>query len=606
MGVHVIKVPDVGEGIAEVELVSWSVSIGDTVRRNQILAEVMTDKANVEIPSPSDGVIAGLTGAVGEILAVGSPLIEMTVEADRTSSRPDIDDVRLSLSVSTTPPSDEGGSPAGAGPARDSTVPISSAVANIVADTSQQPSPEPGAEAEPDDGDVDRTRVFVASDHGIEAGPVTNPLIDRGRSAGGPASGGTGSNPLIGTESAPRPSEPVRRQEPEATSAAAAARTSSSLRPNGERPLATPSVRHKAREAGIDLRDVPATGPAGRITHADLDAYDPHRVHNGSADGAPAGHDAASGSATSAAAGRPDLRVETEPIIGIRRQIARRMLASTQSIPHITYVDEVDVTALEDLRATLNGEAGDGAPRLTLLPFLIRAMVDAIARFPQMNAHVDDETETLTTYGGVHVGIATQTANGLVVPVIRHAEASSLWALAARIDEAATTARAGRAAPADLSGSTITISSLGALGGLVTTPVLNKPEVAIVGVNKIVTRPVFTDPAAGAAGGIVARKMMNLSSSFDHRIVDGWDAASFIQRIKTTLESPALLFVEPPATGSFGTGSSSTGSTGTGSSDAAASDPGEAGTAEPAMQLSAATSGAGVAGPGLWSRPDRA
>ena len=556
MGVHIIKVPDVGEGIAEVELVSWSVSPGDAVRRNQILAEVMTDKANVEIPAPSDGVIASLNGEIGATLAVGSALIEMTVESDRSTTPPSVDDVHLSLSVSAARHDDEPAAAAAGEPAPDATatVAIPSAVAGIVTGTTSDSGTPPAAStapvaesvaptpgpATPVEDDVDRTQAFVAE----PAAPGTNPLI------------ATGSAPTI---------EPGGRTT-ESPGPAAGSSLSSLVGAAGERPLATPAVRHKARQAGIDLRDVVATGPAGRITHADLDAHDPTRARNGTTslgDPAHTGH-APTAHEGHPTAGRPDLRVDTEPIIGIRRQIARRMLASTQSIPHITYVDEVDVTALESLRSTLNAEAGPGAPRLTLLPFLIRAMVAAIDRFPQMNAHVDDEAETLTTYGGVHVGIATQTPNGLVVPVIRHAEAASLWSLAARVAEAAETARSGRAAPGDLSGSTITISSLGPLGGLVTTPVINKPEVAIVGVNKIVTRPVFAD---GEGGAVVARKLMNLSSSFDHRIIDGWDAASFIQRIKTLLESPALLFVDAPSPASTPAGALSGAADGTEAAD---------------------------------------
>jgi 2-oxoisovalerate dehydrogenase E2 component (dihydrolipoyl transacylase) len=433
MGVHVIKVPDVGEGIAEVELVAWTVAVGQSVGRNQILAEVMTDKANVEIPSPVDGVIAALNGDVGSVLAVGSSLVEVTVTGDV--------------------------------PATEEAAPV--AVSRVA----------------PAVDDAHLSFSVVANGDSSPSLPAASGTARLGRAQEGPP------------------------------------------RAEGERPLASPAVRARARKAGIDLRMVSGTGPAGRIGHDDLDAYW-HR-----ADGA--------GASLRAARGRvPNTAVTEEPIIGIRRQIARRTLAATQSIPHITYVDEVDMSAVESLRSTLNGRDPDAQVRLTVLPFLVRAMADAIVEFPIMNAHVDDETGTLATFGGVHVGIATQTPNGLVVPVVRHAEALSLWELAARIAELAAAVRANQASPADLTGSTITITSLGALGGLVTTPVINKPEVAIVGVNKIAERPVVV------AGQVVVRKMMNLSSSFDHRIVDGWDAASFIQRIRQSLEEPALLFLE--------------------------------------------------------------
>lgn len=426
MGVHVITVPDVGEGIAEVELVSWAVSVGEAVARNQILGEVMTEKANVEIPSPMEGVIANLHGEVGQTLAVGSTLIELQVEGAGSTLAP--------------PPA----------------APVSVAAAPV-------PAAAP------------------------VAAPVTSPA------------------PVARTD---RPGAEVFAPRPE-----------------GEAPRASPAVRHRARQAGIDLRTLTGSGPAARITHEDLDAVWQR------------GPTPAVTASTGATNRRPDTTMEERPIIGLRRMIAERMVLATTTIPHITYVEEVDVTALDELRATLNDSRDQHQPRLTILPFLIRAIVGAISDFPQMNAHVDDERDVLTTFGGVHVGVATQTPNGLVVPVIRHAEASSIWSLAARIEELATSARDGRAKAADLSGSTITISSLGALGGLVSTPVINKPEVAVIGVNKIEVRPVWSDNA------FVPRRMMNLSSSFDHRIIDGWDAASFIREIKGALEQPALLFM---------------------------------------------------------------
>ncbi|MGF1598818.1 MAG: dihydrolipoamide acetyltransferase family protein [Acidimicrobiales bacterium] len=464
---HVITVPDVGEGITEVELVSWSVAVGDTVKRNQILAEVMTDKANVEIPSPADGVIAGLNGEVGAKLAVGSPLVE------------------LDLGDGAAPPPSPGGVP---GPVAVGTGVTTSA--DVAAgDAAGVTAPAPALVVAPAPGPS-------------RGGGVVAPPVPAARSMTTTAAG--------------------------ARSSSAAARTGPP-RPEGQRPVASPAVRHRAREAGLDLRRVPGTGPAGRITHDDLDAY------------------LRAGPGSGAAVGRPgpDITVAEEPIVGVRRLIAERMVASTTSIPHITYVEEVDVTALEDLRADLNAESaavgsddGPARPRLTLLPFLVRALVVTLPAFPRLNAHVDDDRGMITTFGGVHVGIATQTDNGLVVPVIRHAESQGLWTLAATLDDRATAARQGRAAPGELSGSTITITSLGALGGVVTTPVINKPEVAIVGVNKIAIRPVWRD------GSFVPRQMMNLSSSFDHRIIDGWVAASFVQALRRCLEQPARLFLD--------------------------------------------------------------
>ena len=440
MGELVIRVPDVGEGVAEVELVSWAVEPGDSVRRNQVLAEVMTDKANVEIPAPADGVVAGRTGEVGGVLAVGSELLRLDVEGD-----------------------------VGDEPAEPSQSAESSQPSTSTGRTPPEPSP-----AEPGPSPVR---------------PEPPPIVDR---------------------SAPTtPTTPAAPQD-------------GPPRPEGERPRASPAVRARARAAGVDLRRVLGTGPAGRITADDLDAF--------------LGRPPVSAAVRPGRARREG--VDVEPIIGVRRRIAERMVEATTTIPHITYVDEVDVTALESLRTTLNDERRDDQPRLTLLPFLVRALVDTVDDFPNVNAHVDDADGLLRRHRAVHVGIATQTDQGLVVPVVRHAEAASIWALAAEIDRLATAARAGRATRDELTGSTITITSLGALGGLVTTPVINKPEVAVVGVNKIVTRPVYLN------GALVPRQMMNLSSSFDHRVIDGWDAATFVQAVRRLLEQPALLFLD--------------------------------------------------------------
>lgn len=409
MGRLTVKVPDVGEGVAEVELVSWAVTDGESVARNQIVAEIMTDKATVEVPSPIDGVVGGLSAVAGDRLLVGEPLFLLEVDGR-------------------------------------------------------------------DDEEVEAPAVT----------PVEAPAVT---SAATPAA----------------VAAPVTRAE-------------------GRRPTATPSVRRRAREAGIDLRTVVGTGPAGRISHEDLDEV--FRRPRPS-------------SAMPVAARQADTTVSDQPVVGLRRRIAEQMVASSSTIPHITYVEEIDMTALEELRATLNGR--QPAHRLTILPFLVRALVRVLPDFPMCNAHLIDGAEgpsTLRTFGGVHVGIATQTDGGLVVPVFRHAEAESLWSTAARLADLAEAARTGRASAADLSGSTITITSLGPLGGLVTTPVINKPETSIVGVNKLATRPVWDGER------FVPRQMMNLSSSFDHRVVDGWDAASFVQAIKALLEQPALLFID--------------------------------------------------------------
>ena len=427
MGIHIIKMPDIGEGIAEVELAAWNVQPGDIVAEDQPLADVMTDKATVEIPSPVKGKVIILGGRPGQLMAVGSELIRIEVE--------------------------------GAGNTEEGTQSAPSA-AHL---KSAKPSPAV-------------TCVPLAS----QPIPVLEPVAS------------------IATR-------PVTRKE-------------------GVRPIASPAVRRRAWDMGIELRYVSGSGAAGRITHEDLDAY------------AAGGGHAPVGSSGGAYAERHDEVVA--PVIGLRRKIAQRMQESKRRIPHFAYVEEVDVTELDILRRRLNEIYGAQRGRISVLPFLIRAMVLAVRDYPQMNARYDDEADVVTQYGAVHMGIATQTDNGLMVPVIRHAEARDLWSNATEVTRLAEAARFGKAARDELSGSTITISSLGALGGIVSTPIINYPEVAIVGVNRMVLRPMMRD------GLVTARQMMNLSSSFDHRIVDGLHAAEFIQTVRGYLECPATLFVE--------------------------------------------------------------
>ena len=295
------------------------------------------------------------------------------------------------------------------------------------------------------------------------------------------------------------------------------------LSARGERPLASPTVRNRARQLGVELQFVPGSGPAGRIEHGDLDAYIAHGARTSTS---------ASGGLYTPAEGTTETR-----IIGLRRKIAEKMAESVRRIPHITYVEEIDVTALEELRAHLNATKKPDQPKLNVLPFLARAIVVALRDQPQINAWYDDEAGVLTQHAAVHLGIAAQTPNGLMVPVVRHAEARDPWDTAAEIARVSGAAKSGKASREELTGSTITITSLGTLGGVVHTPIINHPEVAIVGPNKIIERVVVKD------GQMVVRKMMNLSSSFDHRIVDGHDAAVFVQRIKGLLEHPATLWM---------------------------------------------------------------
>ena len=421
MAEHVIRMPDVGEGVAEAELVEWHVKIGDRIREDTVLAAVMTDKATVEIPSPVDGEIVWLGGEIGDVLAVGSDLVRLKISGE--------DNV------------------AGA----------------LVAPARKDPTPET-----------------------MPAAPLEKP-------------------PVVAVAVA----VPFR---PSAIGAP---------RRDGEKPLAAPAVRLRAREAGADLRQVHGTGPAGRILHEDLDAF--------------LAQGPGMGSQTRL---QPRSGVQDIKITGLRRRIADKMAVSHSRIAHITYVEEIDVTGVEELRATLNKAKTPDQPRLTLLAFLMRAMVRAIAEQPRLNALFDDEAGIVHQHAGVHIGIAAQTPAGLMVPVVRHAEARDLWGCAAEVTRLAEAAKTGTATREELSGSTITITSLGALGGVVTTPIINHPEVAIVGVNKMMMRPVWNGSA------FVPRQMMNLSSSFDHRVIDGFDAAVFVQRIRTLLETPALIFME--------------------------------------------------------------
>ena len=399
MGRYVFKLPDVGEGTAEAEIVAWHVAVGDRVKEDQQLVDVMTDKATVEMTSPVDGIVVSLKGQPGEMAPVGAVLVEFETEEDTRSA----------------------------------------------------------------------------------AKPVA--------AAAAP--------PKTANDTLPAPREPENKK------------------------LASPAVRLRAADLGIALDGVRGTGPGGRVTHGDLDD-----------------HIAGGGTTAPRAPQAPRDGIEEVKLIGLRRRIAEKMQDAKRRIPHFAYVEEIDMTELESLRAHLNAAKKPGQPKLNILPFLMRALVRVLPDYPQINALFDDEAGIVRRYAAVHIGIATQTANGLIVPVVKHAETRDIWACANEVARVADLARDNKASKEDLSGSTITITSLGALGGVVTTPVINHPEVAIIGPNAIVERPVVRD------GQIVVRKMMNLSSSFDHRVVDGADAAAFVQRIKALLEHPALLFMD--------------------------------------------------------------
>lgn len=431
------RLPDIGEGISEAEIVAWHVKLGDRVEEDQSVADMMTDKATVEMESPVSGTVVELAGEVGDQVPIGAAL--MVIETD-------------AVEEAVSPATEEA--------------------------------------------------VLEAENPGVEEAQSPSPLVGEGRGEG-----------AVPQAEAPAGS-PVATPHPDPL-------------PQGEREqkkvLASPAVRARAQDLGVDLGSVkPAEGD--RVRHSDLDAF----LRYGSGQGY-----------TPARAPRAD---EAVRVIGMRRRIAENMAASKRAIPHFTYVEEIDVTALEETRAQLNAGRGN-RPKLTMLPLLIVAICKTLPDFPMLNARYDDEAGVVNRSGAVHMGMATQTPAGLMVPVIRNAESRNVWQLATEIGRLAEAARAGSIASTDMGGGTITLTSLGPLGGIATTPVINRPEVAIIGPNRIVERPVFRSDGRG--GETIARaKLMNLSISCDHRVVDGHDAASYVQALKRLLETPVMLFAD--------------------------------------------------------------
>lgn len=426
------NMPDIGEGIAEAEIVAWHVKVGDQVEEDQEIVDMMTDKATVPMESPVSGTIVEVAGGEGDMVAIGAMLVVVEVEGD------------------------------------------------IPLDGAEEASP-------------------------VEAPPAPKPV---------PVPPPPSSPP----RSSPPPSSPAPPQQPRVEE-----QQSASPALAHAKVLASPAVRQRAKDMGIDLSEVkPAED--GRIRHADLDAFLSYNAGSGFA---PAGGT------------RPD---EVIKVIGLRKRIAQNMAASKRNIPHFSYVEEVDVTALEEMRADLNANRGQ-KPKLTMMPLLISAICKLIPQFPMINARYDDEANIVTRHGAVHLGIATQTDGGLMVPVIRNAQSKNLWQLAQEIGRLAEAARSGSAKSDELSGSTLTLTSLGPLGGVATTPVINRPEVAIIGPNRIIERPMFV-PDGNGGERIEKRKLMNISISCDHRVVDGYDAASFIQSFKRLVETPVLLLTD--------------------------------------------------------------
>jgi 2-oxoisovalerate dehydrogenase E2 component (dihydrolipoyl transacylase) len=478
------KLPDIGEGIAEAEIVAWHIAVGDTVKEDQQLADMMTDKATVEMESPVAGKVVQLAGEVGDQIPIGSVLVVIETEGEGTA--PD--------------PGPTGGDEAVADGERQDTVAFTDGMVE------RRPAL---AEAVPSTAEQRQGDRRSGEDRRAE------PRADEDRRQADRRSG-AGEAPTV------RP-EPVEGPSFSSSSSSSSSPTATEaegfdkLSPNGEaaRPiLASPAVRARARDLGIDLAQVKFAGD--RIRHSDLDAW---LLYNGG------------GVSRSGGQRRQD---ETVRVVGLRRKIAENMQEAKRRIPHFTLVEEYDVTALEQTRAMMNSDRG-GNPKLTMLPFLITAMARTLGDYPQINTRYDDDENVLYRSGAVHMGMATQTPNGLMVPVIRNADRLSVWDIAREVLRLSEAARTGKASREELSGSTITISSLGPMGGITSTPVINRPEVAIVAVNKVEEKPVVID------GDLEIRKRMNLSLSCDHRVVDGWDAANFLQDLKKLVEAPLKL-----------------------------------------------------------------
>jgi 2-oxoisovalerate dehydrogenase E2 component (dihydrolipoyl transacylase) len=468
------KLPDIGEGIAEAEIVAWHVAVGDSVKEDQQLADMMTDKATVEMESPVAGKVLELAGEVGDQIPIGSVLVVIETEGAGTAAAPERrDEVALADGLVEERPELEAAIPSTGEDRRDS-----------------------------DRRDGDDRRSEPREDPDRRQG-------DRRERA----AGGAPTNPGEAESFNPQP-------DPPRVKGVVSPGDLVGLNPQPEPPgknlkiLASPAVRARARDLGIDLAQVRTT--ADRIRHSDLDAY---LLYNGG------------GVSRSAGVRRQD---ETVKVVGLRRKIAENMAEAKRRIPHFTLVEEYDVTALEQTRSMMNSDRG-GNPKLTLLPFLITAMARTLADYPQINTRYDDEENLLHRSGAVHMGMAAQTPNGLMVPVIRNADRLSIWDIGREILRLSEAARTGKASREELSGSTITISSLGPMGGIASTPVINRPEVAILAVNKVEEKVVPID------GELEIRKRMNLSLSCDHRVVDGWDAANFMQDLKKLIENPLKL-----------------------------------------------------------------
>lgn len=497
--------PDIGEGVVEAEITAWHVSVGDRIEEDDPIADAMTDKATIELTAPVTGVITSLGCEAGDMIAVGAELVAFDTEDD------------ISAGSDDEPAMPAEPAPANAGAAREYAFKMPDIGEGVVEAEITAWHVKDGDEVEEDDPVADAMTDKAT----IElTAPVSGKVLRRGCEEGDIIAVGadlvifetqdpeSGSQKPSETSSPSAVPKPVSPEKPKTAKAADTKKPASS---KSGKALASPAVRRRAKDAGIDLAGVTASGMSGQVTHADLDVFE---------------------KALEPEAGETRIK-----IIGLRRKIAEQMQAAKRHIPHFTYVEEIDVTELEALRKRINEKRGD-RPKLTVLPFIIRAMISGIREYPQVNARYNDEQGFLSQFEPVHLGIATQTDNGLVVPVVRHAESKNLWETASEISRLAEGARNNKLTKDELTGATTTLTSLGPLGGIVTTPVINRPEVAIFGPNKIRPKLVLD------GGEVIERQVMNFSISCDHRIVDGYDAASMMQYIKGLLEDPLFMFLE--------------------------------------------------------------
>lgn len=539
MGHYVFKLPDLGEGTVESEIAEWYVKPGDRVEQDQHIADVMTDKANVELTAPVAGVVVSLAGEAGDIIAVGSELIRFDVDGEGNAAATEAAPAPVA-EQKVEQKSESAPQPVEQQPAPQAAAPVAGGrFVFKLPDLGEGTVESEIAEWHVAVGDVveqDQVIADVMTDKAtVElSAPVAGTVVSLAGAAGDViavgselivfAVDGSGNAPSVEAASPVVEDKVAANPEPVAApkAAASAPQVAAPVVASGE-VLTSPAVRRRALDANIDLADVPGTGPAGRIQHEDLDNFI-----------------AAGGklAVTAKVSGKAKKTGTTEiPVRGLRRMIAQKMQQSKRQIPHFTYVEEIDVTELEALRQHMNATRTGDQPKLTLLAYIMQAVAKVMGEYPQFNATFDDTNNVITRYEGVHMGIAAQTDDGLKVPVVKHAEALDVWGLANEMKRVSDAAKNNTATKDELTGGSITITSLGPLGGLVHTPVINYPEVAIIGTNNMVERPVVRD------GQIVVRKMMNLSSSFDHRVIDGYDAAQMIQRVKQLLEHPATLFI---------------------------------------------------------------